>query len=403
MDLLFLNFFVLSFRIIYYFLFRSNIKIDYLNKLLKYRYNCMNVNYIFLINNRSGSRRGIEMRELLISMDIKTYDIYKLSKSEELQSELNKLIDSKTVICICGGDGSISWACSIIEECVTTIFPKICVVPMGTGNDLSRTLGWGIKNLSDIKTIQLFEKIQICIDLNRVSKVDWWNIEYLDCNQEDIKHLPTKMLCYISFGYDAKITHNYQADRNSNPERFNSQLFNKLMYIKHGFSEFFIPSNTINNKVKLYCENEETYIPSNCRSLKLLNINSAASGVFFWGNKKDNRYTNPALNDNKLEIVSSFGVHNLVGMNMGLTEIQRINQSSETIIDIEKGVFIQIDGEGFKMPACRIRVSIYKQIPVVVGYKKSLGIPDMKLTDTIITRAIREYKKDFFIVKDKNI
>jgi len=360
----------------------------------------MNINYIFLINNKSGSRKGNEMQELIDNIGIKTFNLYKLSQSKDLQEELSKLIDNITIICICGGDGSISWACSIINKCCS-IMPRICVVPMGTGNDLSRTLGWGTKNLSYDKTIQLFEKINICIRLGRISKIDWWNIEYLDCDPEEVKHLPTKMLCYMSFGYDAKITQHYQADRNRNPEKFNSQLYNKLMYIKHGFTEFFIPSLTINDKIRLSCDGKEMYIPNNCRSLKLLNINSAASGVFFWGDKIEKQYDEPTLNDNQMEIVSSFGVQNLLCQNIGFVEVTRINQSSETIIDIEKGVYIQIDGEGFEMPKCKIKVSRFKQIPIVVGYKKALGIPYMNKTYSIVQRAVNEYKKDYWRVKDK--
>jgi len=362
----------------------------------------MNVKYIFLINNKSGSRKGKEMKELLSNNEINTFDIYELSKTEKLQDELNKLINKETIICICGGDGSISWACSIINKC-TTLNPRICVVPMGTGNDLSRTLGWGIKNLSYDKTIQLLEKIKICIRLGRFSEIDWWNIEYLDCNIEHIQHLPTKMLCYMSVGYDAKITQHYQADRNKNPEKFNSQIYNKLMYIKHGIKEFFKQSKKISNKIKLFCDEEEISLPNNCRSLKLLNINSAAAGIFFWGNKSEKQFEEPVLNDNKIEIVSSFGVYNLLCMNTGLLSTKRIKQSSETIICIENGMYIQIDGEGFKMPKCKIRVSRFKQIPIVVGYKKTLGVFHMDNSYKTVQYAIKEYKKDYWKVKDKNI
>ena len=44
------------------------------------------------------------------------------------------------------------------------------------------------------------------------------------------------------------------------------------MYIKHGFTEFLIPSKPISHDVKLTCDNEKTCIPNNCRSLKLINI-----------------------------------------------------------------------------------------------------------------------------------
>jgi len=55
----------------------------------------MNVKYIFLINNKSGSRKGKEMKELLSNNEINTFDIYELSKTEKLQDELNKLINKE--------------------------------------------------------------------------------------------------------------------------------------------------------------------------------------------------------------------------------------------------------------------------------------------------------------------
>ena len=73
----------------------------------------------------------------------------------------------------------------------------------------------------------------------------------------------------------------------------------------------------------------------------------------------------------------------------------------KTIIDIEKGVYIQIDGEGFKMPKCKVRVTRYKQIPIVVGYKKALGIPDMDKTYKKAQRAVKQYKNDYWKVTDK--
>ena len=207
----------------------------------------------------------------------------------------------------------------------------------------------------------------------------------------------------MSVGYDAKITQHYQADRNKNPEKFNSQIYNKLMYIKHGIKEFINQSKKINKKIKLFCDKEEIGLPSNCRSLKLLNINSAAAGIFFWGNKSEKQFEEPVLNDNKIEIVSSFGIYNLLCMNTGLMSTKRIKQSSETIISIEDGMYIQIDGEGFKMPKCKIRVSRFKQIPIVVGYKKTLGVFHMDNSYKTVQYAIKEYKKDYWKVKDKNI
>lgn len=44
----------------------------------------------------------------------------------------------------CGGDGTIRWVIQTLIDYNFTPLPLIGVLPMGTGNDLSREFGWGI-------------------------------------------------------------------------------------------------------------------------------------------------------------------------------------------------------------------------------------------------------------------
>ena len=81
----------------------------------------------------------------------------------------------------------------------------------------------------------------------------------------------------------------YEQERRSKRGRFTSQNINKLMMIKHGFSEFFIQSEPINNKIKLFVEDEEINLISNTRSCKVVNIRSAVGGVDFWGCAKSSK------------------------------------------------------------------------------------------------------------------
>jgi diacylglycerol kinase (ATP) len=45
---------------------------------------------------------------------------------------------------ICGGDGTVMWVVSeIAKNGIDPMLVHLAIMPLGTGNDFSRSLGWG--------------------------------------------------------------------------------------------------------------------------------------------------------------------------------------------------------------------------------------------------------------------
>lgn len=46
-------------------------------------------------------------------------------------------------IIACGGDGTAGWCLSVLDEMKLEDKVSVAILPLGTGNDLARTLNWG--------------------------------------------------------------------------------------------------------------------------------------------------------------------------------------------------------------------------------------------------------------------
>lgn len=109
----------------------------------------------------------------------------------------------------CGGDGTVGWVLSILDQIGAYPAPAVGVLPLGTGNDLARALGWGggykdepigkiLTSIGDSETT-LLDRWQLKVERNCDAKND-------DDGGKGKENLPLNVVNnYFSLGVDAHI------------------------------------------------------------------------------------------------------------------------------------------------------------------------------------------------------
>ena len=103
---------------------------------------------LIFINTRSGPQQGNVLLSQLrqVVNPIQVHDMADGLPNQPLKSFLRRFGD-KLRILVCGGDGTIAWVINALDavkkELSNPVSPPIGILPLGTGNDLARILGWG--------------------------------------------------------------------------------------------------------------------------------------------------------------------------------------------------------------------------------------------------------------------
>lgn len=129
-------------------------------------------------------------------------------------------------VIVAGGDGSISSVVDHVQQ-IRRVQWEVAIVPLGTGNDLSRALGWGYA-LSPF-----FDPSQFLLDLsqNRTRvMLDRWKVTL---QQADNRQEMT-MQNYFGIGLDAQFCLRFDRLRKKYPSLFRFRIGNKFIYSQIG-------------------------------------------------------------------------------------------------------------------------------------------------------------------------
>jgi len=328
--------------------------------------------------------------------------------------------DQEYRILVCGGDGTVTWILTALEKAaektsVHLLDVPVAIVPLGTGNDLARSLGWGGK----LRAIpELLEYLRYVVEAEIV-EMDQWRLVLRPHNPVPEEHKlrssgshprpitdkevadkylvrmnqalqtfedrGTEMFAglwqnYYSFGFDAKVANSVDVVRsNTSCGQFMFKSgCGKVCYawqaVRHSFFNAVLtqairpikgtpPGNDGSfSEFKPSLENREVGClrKGRLRQLMLVNINSYAAGQEVMPRKKDPL---PGPSDGALEVLAVRNVLSNLAMAMRLLLPTYLESVGALAFTVASGQYMQLDGEPWRVDGgCDVLVEHHRKV-----------------------------------------
>ncbi|XP_051476348.1 diacylglycerol kinase zeta isoform X1 [Apus apus] len=336
---------------------------------------------LVFVNPKSGGNQGAKIIQSFMWY-LNPRQVFDLSQGGPKEAlELYRKVHNLRILA-CGGDGTVGWILSILDQLRLNPPPPVAILPLGTGNDLARTLNWG-----GGYTDEPLSKILSHVEDGNIVQLDRWNLHVEpnpDANPEEkdeaaADKLPLDVFNnYFSLGFDARVTLEFHESREANPEKFNSRFRNKMFYAGTAFSDFLTGSSKdLAKHVKLVCDG--TDLTSKIQDLKpqclvFLNIPRYCAGTMPWGNPGEHHDFEPQRHDDGCIEVIGFTMTSLAALQVG-GHGERLCQCRQVVLTTSKAIPMQVDGEPCKLAASCIHISLRNQANMVQKTKRRNSMP----------------------------
>uniref|UniRef100_A0A8C4ZWY0 Diacylglycerol kinase n=1 Tax=Gadus morhua TaxID=8049 RepID=A0A8C4ZWY0_GADMO len=112
---------------------------------------------LVLVNSKSGDNQGVKFLRKFKQL-LNPAQVFDLMNGGPQLRLFQKFVTFR--ILVCGGDGSVGWVLSELDKLNLHKQCQLGVLPLGTGNDLARVLGWGALCDDDAQLLQILEKLE---------------------------------------------------------------------------------------------------------------------------------------------------------------------------------------------------------------------------------------------------
>uniref|UniRef100_A0A3B4DAX6 Diacylglycerol kinase n=1 Tax=Pygocentrus nattereri TaxID=42514 RepID=A0A3B4DAX6_PYGNA len=312
---------------------------------------------LVLANTRSGNNMGEvllgEFRTLLNPVQVH------FSKTPAKALQLCTLLPPGAVrVLVCGGDGTVGWVLDAIDTMKLKgqdqFIPRVTILPLGTGNDLSNSLGWGSGYAGEIPIEQVIRNVLEA----EVVKMDRWKVQVASKGNYFRKPKVLSMNNYFSVGPDALMALNFHAHREKTPSFFSSRIINKAVYFLYGTKDCLVQEcKDLDKRIELELDGERVALPS-LEGIIVCNIGYWGGGCRLWEGMGDEPCPPTRLDDGLLEVVGVFGSFHCAQIQVKLANPVRLGQAHTVRLVLKSSRMpMQVDGEPWAQGPCTITIT----------------------------------------------